>query len=54
MFVGDDDPLESIALAHISVNDMVKARKENGASIPEAEIARFKDEFGFETIDLNN
>lgn len=54
MYVGDDDPLESIALAHISINDMVKAKTDNGASIPEAEIARFKDEFGFETIDLTN
>ena len=54
MYVGDDDPLESIALAHLSINDMVKAKTDNGASIPGAEIARFKDEFGFETIDLTN
>jgi len=46
-FVSDDNPTERISLACVTTNDMLRAQKEKGASIPREALERFKNEYGF-------
>ena len=46
-FIEDANPCKELLLADVTVRDMSRVAQDNGSSIPDDAIERFKYEFGF-------